>query len=179
MFFCGKYYHFQWKWSNLCLELRVVQSNGCLTKSNDIVSANLIRLPCYVSTLRLPCYVSTAISQLCTTEPYIFINSAKQRIEPINIQSHVAVFNWLFRPCLFGCRGFVKFIFFNIWSWGLLSLRIKELNDIHGMLDNSQRGSKAWIENGRNVSSHRQCFKIGQHLKYRKRKVSNHSNVFT
>ena len=81
--------------------------------------------------------------------------------------------------CLFGCRGFVKFIFFNIWSWGLLSLRIKELNDIHGMLDNSQRGSKAWIENGRNVSSHRQCFKIGQHLKYRKRKVSSHSNVFT
>ena len=57
----------------------------------------------------------------------------------------------------------------SIWcSWGLLSLRIKELNDIHGMLDNSQRGSKAWIENGRNVSSHRQCFKIGQHSKYRK-----------
>ena len=65
------------------------------------------------------------------------------------------------------------------WGWGLLSLRIKELNDIHGMLDNSQRGSKAWIENGRNVSSHRQCFKIGQHLKYRQRKVSSHSNVFT
>ena len=54
------------------------------------------------------------------------------------------------------------------WGWGLLSLRIKELNDIHGMLDNSQRGSKAWIENGRNVSSHRQCFNLGQHSKYKK-----------
>ena len=166
MFFFGKYYHFQWKLSNLCLELWVVQSSGCLTKSNDIVSANLSRLPCYVSTLRLPCYVSTAISQLCQFEH----NGAE------HFDQFSQTEDWAHQRTI-TCRCVQLTVqtlpiwlnsYSSIWSWGLLSLRIKELNDIHGMLDNSQRGSKAWIENGRNVSSHRQCFKIGQHSKYRK-----------